>query len=83
MPGPIRTGFLVRMLKAGAEKTGIRQALVAGGVAASALLRRMTEERAVKTRGCPRIVFGRPEMSGDNAAGVALIGAARYRNTEE
>lgn len=74
---------LVRMLKAGAEKTGIRQALVAGGVAASALLRRMTEERAAKTRGCPRIVFGRPEMSGDNAAGVALIGAARYRNTEE
>ena len=66
---------LVRMLKAGAEKTGLKEALVTGGVAASALLRQLLEERRIKTRGCPEIVFGRPEMSGDNAVGVALIGA--------
>ena len=71
---------LVRMLKAGAEKTGIRQALVTGGVAASALLRQMMKERRAKTRGCPGIVFGKPEMSGDNAVGVALIGARQYIN---
>ncbi len=65
---------LVRMLKAGAEKTGLKEALVTGGVAASALLRQLLEERRIKTRGCPEIVFGRPEMSGDNAVGVALIG---------
>ena len=68
---------LIRMLQAGSEKTGIRQALITGGVAASALLRQMLEERRRKTRNCPEIVFGKPEMSGDNAAGVALIGAKR------
>ena len=66
------------MLKAGAEKTGIRSALITGGVAASALLRRLLEERRAKTRGCPEIVFGRPEMSGDNAVGVALIGVQQF-----
>ena len=69
---------LVIMLKAGAEKTRIRHALITGGVAASALLRGLLEERRVKTRGCPEIVFGRPEMSGDNAVGVALIGRKQY-----
>ena len=66
---------LVRMLQAGAEKTGISRALVTGGVAASALLRKTLEERRRKARNCPAIVFGRPEMSGDNAVGVAMIGA--------
>lgn len=70
---------LVRMLKAGAEKSGCREALVTGGVAASALLRQMMAERKAKTRGCPEIVFGRPEMSGDNAVGVALIGVQRLQ----
>ena len=70
---------LVRMLKAGAEKTGLKKALVTGGVAASALLREMMEDRRRKTRGVPEIIFGRPEMSGDNAVGVALIGAAKYK----
>ena len=70
---------LVRMLKAGAEKSGEKVALVTGGVAASALLRQLMEERRAKTRGCPEVVFGRPEMSGDNAVGVALIGAKRLK----
>ena len=70
---------LVRMLKAGAAKTGISKALVTGGVAASALLRQMMAERRAKTRGCPEIIFGRPEMSGDNAVGVAIIGAKRLK----
>ena len=72
---------LARMLKAGAEKTGLKKALVTGGVAASALLRQLLEERRLKTRGCPEIVFGKPEMSGDNAVGVALIGAKRLKYT--
>ena len=71
---------LVRMLKAGSEKTGLKKALVTGGVAASALLRQMMAERKAKTRGCPEIVFGKPEMSGDNAVGVALIGAKRLED---
>ena len=72
---------LARMLKAGAEKTGLKKALVTGGVAASALLRQLLEERRLKTRGCPEIVFGKPEMSGDYAVGVALIGAKRLKFT--
>ena len=72
---------LTRMLKAGAEKTGLKKALITGGVAASALLRQLLEERRQKTRGCPGIVFGKPEMSGDNAVGVALIGAKRLKYT--
>ena len=73
---------LIRMLRAGAEQTGIRKALVTGGVAASALLRQMMAERKAKSRGCPEIVFGKPEMSGDNAAGVALIGVKQLRKNE-
>ena len=69
---------LIRMLRAGAAATGIRRALITGGVAASALLRQMLEERRAKTRGCPEIAFGKPEMSGDNAVGVALIGVKQY-----
>jgi len=71
---------LARMLRAASEQTGIRQALVTGGVAASALLRQLLEERRVKTKGCPGIVYGKPEMSGDNAVGVALIAAAKLMN---
>jgi N6-L-threonylcarbamoyladenine synthase len=74
---------LIRMLQAGTEKTGISSALITGGVAASALLRQMLEERRRKTRNCPEIVFGKPEMSGDNAVGVALIGAKRLIQNSE
>ena len=62
------------MLAAGSEKTGLRKALVTGGVAASPLLRELLAERAVRRPDVPEIVFGKPEMSGDNAVGVALIG---------
>ena len=62
----------------GTERTGIRNALITGGVAASALLREMLEGRRRKARNCPEIVFGKPEMSGDNAVGVALIGVKRF-----
>ena len=63
-----------RMLTAGAKTSGTREALVTGGVASSALFREMLEKRIRGMREAPDIVFGRPEMSGDNAVGVALIG---------
>ena len=65
---------VARMLCAGAEKSGFRQALVTGGVASSPLFRRMLLRRTDTRRKAPKIVFGQPEMSGDNAVGVALIG---------
>ena len=69
---------LARTLQAGKAKTGIGRALIFGGVAASALLRELLAQRAAKTRDCPEIVFGSPELSGDNAVGVARIGAQQF-----
>lgn len=65
---------LIRLLCAGARKTGLKQALITGGVASSGLLRRMLQERCSRVRDCPGFVFGKAEMSGDNAVGAALIG---------
>lgn len=68
-----------RMILAGAAQTGIRQVLIAGGVASSALFRQMVTERIHKKDRTFRVCFGKPEYSGDNAVGVALIGARKYR----
>jgi len=67
----------VRMAAAGRRKTGMDRILITGGVASSGLLREMMAVRAGKTRGVPGMVFGDPEMCGDNAVGVALIGLKR------
>ena len=48
--------------------------LLAGGVTSSLLLRELLTERNEKRRAGLRLFFGRPEFSGDNAVGVALIG---------
>ena len=66
-----------RMLTAGTKKTGIRNALVTGGVASSVLFRDILRKRLSNLRDAPETVFGDPEMSGDNAVGVALIGVSK------
>ena len=65
---------VLRLLSAAAEKTGTDQILIAGGVASSPLLREMLLTRSEKRRLGLRLHFCRPEFSGDNAVGVALIG---------
>ena len=52
----------------------VKDLLVAGGVASSQLLRKLLLERNEKRRTGLNFFFGRPEFSGDNAVGVALIG---------
>ena len=74
---------LCRLLLNGARQTGIRQALVAGGVASSQLLRQLCAARLQRAGEDLRLCFGRPEYSGDNAVGVALLGAARHRQQME
>ena len=64
---------VLRLLQRAAEETGARDALIAGGVASSLLLRQMLLERNEKRRLGLKLYFGRPEFSGDNAVGVALI----------
>ena len=73
---------VARMICAGAEKTGVRQVLIAGGVASSALFRELVKERIIKRDRNLHVCFGRPEYSGDNAVGVALIGAQKLRERE-
>ena len=71
---------IARMLKAGQARTGVSDALIAGGVAASELFREELARRCAG-RGLPlKLVFGDPELCGDNAVGVALIGAQQYLN---
>ena len=74
---------VARLILAGAAKTGIRQVLIAGGVASSALFRRLVTERIRKSDRGLRVCFGRPEYSGDNAVGAALIGARKYREMRD
>ena len=59
-------------------KTRLGAALISGGVASSLLLRELLPARLQKLN-CPvRLHWGKPEMSGDNACGVALIGWEEY-----
>ena len=71
-----------RLLTGAALETGIRQALIAGGVASSALLREMVTARAARAMPELKLYFGKPEYSGDNAVGIALIGAEKLRAME-
>lgn len=71
-----------RMVTAGAEQTGIRQVLIAGGVASSPLFRELITGRCEKRMRDLRVCFGKPEYSGDNAVGAALIGAQKLRALE-
>ena len=71
-----RTVF--RVLHAAQKERGINDAIIFGGVASSSLLRKLLAERLIAERSEMNLVFGLPENSGDNAVGVALIGAGYY-----
>lgn len=68
---------VARMLLAACGKAGVKQALVVGGVASSALMRKEVLRRLQKQRKGLEIFFGQPRYSSDNAAGVASIGMRR------
>ena len=65
---------ILKMLENAAKETGVRQALLFGGVMSSLRLRRLCQERIEKRRIPLDLYFGKPELSGDNAVGVALAG---------
>lgn len=70
---------IAKMIAAAVEETEQKNVLLSGGVAASALLRQLLQKRLAKI--CPQVKlhFGRTELCGDNAVGVALWGAWKYR----
>ncbi len=65
---------LAKLFENARRETGLERFLLSGGVASSLLLRRLLPARLRRDK-CPvRLYWGRPELSGDNACGVALIG---------
>lgn len=70
---------LARLIAGASRGTGLEDALLAGGVASSALLRELLPERLARLGADVRIHWARPKLSGDNAAGVALIGCDRLK----
>ncbi len=73
---------VLRLLQAASEKSGVQHALIAGGVASSRLLRDMLSQRNEKRRTGLKLYFGRPELSGDNAVGAALIGLKKWETEQ-
>ena len=57
-----------------AHEADVTRVLLAGGVASSDLLRKLLPARVKKLDDKIKLHFGRNELSGDNACGVALIG---------
>lgn len=74
---------LTRMVIAASNKTGIHQVLMAGGVASSSLFRMLVTDRIRRRDPSMHVCFGKPEYSGDNAVGVALIGAEKVRTMQQ
>ena len=72
---------VARLILAGCEKTGKTDVLVGGGVASSELIRNETLSRVDKRNRHIHVFFGKPELSGDNAVGVACIGLEGARGT--
>lgn len=70
---------LSRLISQASSQTNLQDVLLAGGVASSALLRALLPDRLRRLNAKIRIHWARPELSGDNAAGVALIGCDRLR----
>lgn len=60
------------------QRTGCREVLLAGGVAASAYMRRHLPDRLAKRSGEIEVHFAAPEWSTDNAIGVAHLGIMQY-----
>lgn len=66
---------VTKMIVAGEKSTGLHDVLIAGGVSSSTLLRDIIVRRTKKLSGTLNIYFGEKQFSGDNAVGVAIIGA--------
>ena len=74
---------IAKLIERAHADTGIKYVLIGGGVAASLILRKMLTQRLIKRKVSVTLHWGRPELSGDNAVGVALIGDEMYRKQME
>jgi N6-L-threonylcarbamoyladenine synthase len=62
--------------------TGVRDVLLFGGVASSSLLKTILPDRLDRLHVRARLHWAEPELSGDNAAGVALIGENKLKKVQ-
>ncbi len=69
---------VAKLILAACETESLSDALLGGGVVSSALIRREVASRVTARNRNIRLHFARPELAGDNAVGVALIGAEQY-----
>lgn len=69
---------VARLLTGACQKSSAKKALVVGGVASSTLLREQLKCRLAKQRVKIDVIFGQPQYSADNAAGVAAIGMRKF-----
>ena len=65
---------VARLIRDAQAETGAKHVLISGGVASSMLLRQLLPARLKRQDIRVGVHWGRPELSGDNACGVALIG---------
>ena len=74
---------LAKWIAAAMRQSGMDCVLMSGGVAASDLLRTMLPERLLRLGIQAKLIWGRACWSGDNAAGVALIGETKNHHLRE
>lgn len=67
---------LEKVLTRAAQKSGLRDVLLVGGVMANSLVRERLVQRLEHPAVGMKLHFARPELSSDNAVGVALLAAA-------
>lgn len=70
---------LAKWIARARTQTGVGRVLLMGGVACSHLLRALLPERLARERAEVSLYWAQPELSGDNAVGVALLGAQMLR----
>ncbi|MTV49332.1 O-sialoglycoprotein endopeptidase [Heliobacillus mobilis] len=71
---------LEKVLRQAIEETGIQDVLIVGGVAANQFLRQRLKERLEHRAVGGKLYFATPELSGDNAVGVAALGYHFLKN---
>lgn len=73
---------LEKILRQWTERLGTEDVLLAGGVMANRLIRQRLVERLEHPAVGLRLHFAAPRLSTDNAVGVAMLAAARYKETK-
>jgi N6-L-threonylcarbamoyladenine synthase len=68
-----------KLLTNAARETGLRNVLLAGGVASSQRFRALLLDRIRRSGSPVHPYFARPEYAGDNAVGAALLGLQQYK----